>query len=174
MRAGSPMGTIGQTAFYVEWSLEKRIGVLLLEDEEHGGSLVAIFALANEHNPDPEMRPYKDPISAELRETLIVSAAAGTMQIYRYFKAQQMELPVSQFPLGAYPPSKYLRINSRLRSLRRILRQSPLRLLGITGDRECCAPACSREASCPNLHASRPSFHSRQLGAPPVRGARPR
>ena len=36
------------------------------------------------------------------------------------------ELPVSQFPLGAYPPSKYLRINSRLRSLRRILRQSPL------------------------------------------------
>jgi hypothetical protein len=32
------------------------------------------------------------------------------------------ELPVSQFPLGAYPPSKDLRINSRLRSLRRILR----------------------------------------------------
>src|SRR6185503_15838460 len=36
-----------------------------------------------------------------------------------------------------YLPSKYLRINSRLRSLRRILKQSPLRLLGITGDREC-------------------------------------
>ena len=71
-------------------------------------------------------------------------------------------------------PSKYLRINSRLRSLRRILRQSPLRLLGITGDRECCAPACSREASCPNLNASRPSFHSLQLSAPPVRSARPR
>ena len=49
---------------------------------------------------------------------------------------------------------QYLRINSRLRSLRRIPRQSPLRLLGITGDRECCAPACSREASCPNLNAS--------------------
>src|SRR5438876_9188527 len=39
------------------------------------------------------------------------------------------------------PPSKYPRINSRLRSWRRILRRSPLRLLGITGDRECCAPA---------------------------------
>src|SRR6266496_2632403 len=52
------------------------------------------------------------------------------------------ELPVSQFPRGAYLPAKYLRINSRLRSLRRILRQSLLRLLGITGDRECCAPAC--------------------------------
>jgi hypothetical protein len=71
-------------------------------------------------------------------------------------------------------PSKYLRINSRLRSLRRILNQSPLRLLGITGDRECCAPACSREASCPNLNACRPSFHSLQLSAPPVRSARPR
>ena len=35
------------------------------------------------------------------------------------------------------------RIDSRLRSPRRILEQSPLRLPGITGDRECCAPAYS-------------------------------
>ena len=62
---------------------------LLLEDEDHGGSLVAIFALANEHNPDPELRSYRDPISAELREQLIVGAAAGATQIYRYFKAQR-------------------------------------------------------------------------------------
>ena len=62
---------------------------LLLDDEEHGGSLVPIFALANEHNPDPEIRPYKDPISTDLRETLIAGAAAGTTQIYRYFKAQR-------------------------------------------------------------------------------------
>ncbi|MEA2865758.1 MAG: hypothetical protein QOE39_473 [Bradyrhizobium sp.] len=48
----------------------------------------------------------------------------------------------------------------------RVLVQSPLRLLGITGDRECCAPACSREASCPSLNACRPSFHSLQLSAP--------
>ncbi len=41
---------------------------LLLDDEDYGGSLVAIFALANENNPDPEMRSYKDPISADLRE----------------------------------------------------------------------------------------------------------
>jgi len=57
---------------------------------------------------------------------------------------------------------------------RRILGQSPLRLLGITGDRECCAPAYSREASCPSLNACRPSFHSLQLSAPLVRSARPR
>jgi hypothetical protein len=59
---------------------------LLLDDEEHGGSLIPIFALANEHNPDPEMRPYKDPIGTDRRETLIAGAAAGTTQIYRYFK----------------------------------------------------------------------------------------
>ena len=73
---------------------------LLLEDEDHGGSLVAIFALANEHNPDPKMRPYKDPISTELRETLIVSAAAGTTQIYQYFKAQRL---LADDPLGNMP-----------------------------------------------------------------------
>ena len=50
---------------------------LLLEDEDHGGSLVPIFALANEHNPDPEMRPYKHPISAELRETLDCGCGGG-------------------------------------------------------------------------------------------------
>lgn len=72
----------------------------LLDDEDHGGSLVAIFALANEHNPDPEMRPYKDPISTELRETLIVNAAAGTTQIYRYFKAKRF---LNDDPLGNVP-----------------------------------------------------------------------
>jgi hypothetical protein len=56
----------------------------------------------------------------------------------------------------------------------RILRRSPLRLPGTTGDRECCAPAYSREASCPNLNARRPSFHSLQFSAQLVRSARPR
>ena len=60
----------------------------LLADEEHGGWLIPIFALATEHHPDPKMRPYKEPISAELREKLIVGAAAGVTGIYRHFKAQ--------------------------------------------------------------------------------------
>jgi uncharacterized protein len=62
----------------------------LVDDEEHGGSLVPIFALANEHNPDPTMRPYKEPASTELRETLIVGAAAGMNKIYHYFEAQRL------------------------------------------------------------------------------------
>jgi uncharacterized protein len=62
----------------------------LIDDEEHGGSLVPIFALAHENSTDPAMRPYKKPVSAELRETLIVGAAAGMNKIYHYFEAQRL------------------------------------------------------------------------------------
>jgi uncharacterized protein len=70
--------------------LRKEDWAALLDDEEHGGSLVPILALAHEHHPDPEMRPYKEPISAEQREKLIIGAAAGVMNIYRYFRAEQV------------------------------------------------------------------------------------
>jgi uncharacterized protein len=62
----------------------------LMDDEEHGGSLIPILALAHEHHPDPEMRPYKEPISAEMRERLILGAAAGVMAIYDYFEAERI------------------------------------------------------------------------------------
>jgi len=61
-----------------------------LDDGENGGAIVPIFALAHEHDPDPKMRPYKEPITEELRDNLIVSAAAGVMRIYRYFEAQRL------------------------------------------------------------------------------------
>lgn len=62
----------------------------LMDDEEHGGSLVSIFALAHEHHPDPEMRPYSEPINAELRDKLVVGAAAGVMAIYDYFESERL------------------------------------------------------------------------------------
>lgn len=62
----------------------------LLDDEERGGSIVPILTLAHEHDPDPEMRPYKGPISEKLRETLIVGAAAGVTMIYRYFRRERL------------------------------------------------------------------------------------
>jgi uncharacterized protein len=61
----------------------------LLDDEQHGGWLVPIFALAHEHDPDPEMRPYTEPLGTELREKLIVGAAAGLIGIYRHFASQR-------------------------------------------------------------------------------------
>jgi uncharacterized protein len=62
----------------------------LLGDEQRGGWLVPIFALAHEHDPDPTMRPYDEPMSAEMREELIVGAAAAVIGIYRHFKARRL------------------------------------------------------------------------------------
>jgi uncharacterized protein len=61
----------------------------LLNDEQHGGWLVPILSLAHEHNLDAVMRPYKEPVSTEMREKLIVGAAAGVMGIYRHFNAKR-------------------------------------------------------------------------------------
>ena len=54
----------------------------MFEDEDQGGSFIPIFALAYKKYPDPEMRPYKELISQELREGLIIGAAAGIMRLH--------------------------------------------------------------------------------------------
>jgi uncharacterized protein len=61
----------------------------LMDDDENVGALVPVLALAHEHDPDPEMRPYKVPIGSELREKLIVGLAAGVTRVYRYFAAER-------------------------------------------------------------------------------------
>jgi uncharacterized protein len=61
----------------------------LVNDEENGGWLVPIFALAHEHHPDPELRPYKEPVDAERREQLTAGMIAGVRAIYRYFAQQR-------------------------------------------------------------------------------------
>lgn len=66
-----------------------------LDDEENGGLLVPILVPAHEDHPDPEMRPYKEPISTKAREKLIVGVAAGVMRIFDYFEAQRL-LPTLQ------------------------------------------------------------------------------
>ena len=78
------------TGFRRGMEFHKEQWAALLSDEQHGGWLVPIFALAHENDPDPEMRPYKEAISAEKREKLIVGAAAGVTGIYRYFEAQRL------------------------------------------------------------------------------------
>ena len=70
--------------------LRKEHWTPLVNDDEDGGSLIPIFSLAHENDPDPAVRPYKEPVSAKLRETLIVGAAAGMNKIYHYFEAQRL------------------------------------------------------------------------------------
>jgi uncharacterized protein len=47
----------------------------LVNDEQHGGCLIAMMMLYHEHDEDPEMRPT--PISPEKRGQVIVHMAAG-------------------------------------------------------------------------------------------------
>ena len=58
----------------------------LLNDEENGGTLVPVMSLAHENDPDPKMRTYKEPVSPELREKLIMGLTIGAMKIYKYFE----------------------------------------------------------------------------------------
>jgi uncharacterized protein len=61
----------------------------LMNDEEHGGPLVPILALAYENHPDPELRPFDEPIDDAKREELLVGAAAGVMRLYAHFLPQR-------------------------------------------------------------------------------------
>ena len=61
----------------------------VMDDEENGGPFIPIFALAYEDSEDKSLRPYKEPIDTELRENLIVHAAAGVIKFYRYFKERR-------------------------------------------------------------------------------------
>jgi uncharacterized protein len=49
----------------------------LVNDEEHGGCLIPMMMLYDEHDEDPKMRPK--PISTEQREDVIVRMAAGLL-----------------------------------------------------------------------------------------------
>jgi uncharacterized protein len=53
----------------------------LFGDEENGGSLLPLLALAYDHDPDPEMRAYKDGIDAERKEKLILGIATASAHL---------------------------------------------------------------------------------------------
>lgn len=78
------------TGFVRGMDMRRNSWSVLMDDEKHGGSLIPILALAHEHHPDAEMRPYKEPINAEMRERLIAGATAGVMAIYHYFEAERL------------------------------------------------------------------------------------
>jgi uncharacterized protein len=87
-RNGGFLGNDWAAGFTRAMNLRKSEWLSLLNDDDHGGYLVPILALAHEHDPDPEMRPYREPISEERRENLIIGAAAGVINIYRYFRGR--------------------------------------------------------------------------------------
>jgi len=64
----------------------------ILEDDARGGGMIPILALAFEHHPDPDMRPYKEPITTEQRDNLRVGMIAGALQLYRAFAPERRAL----------------------------------------------------------------------------------
>ncbi len=54
-----------------------------LDDDEHAGSIVPMFALAHEDDPDPTLR-FESP-TPEKRDDLLKHMIAGLVKIYEYF-----------------------------------------------------------------------------------------
>jgi len=74
-----------------EWAVAFLFGVHLFEeywkellDDKEGSDLfVAVFILAHENSPDPEMRP--GPINSEQRDEILTLLALSIPRIYNYF-----------------------------------------------------------------------------------------
>ncbi len=63
----------------------------LIHDDEHGGAMVAIMALAYENHADLEMRPFKEPVDDKKRDELMVASAAGVMRMHAHFLSQRKQ-----------------------------------------------------------------------------------
>jgi uncharacterized protein len=85
--------------FHEATLLRKELWADIMHDEKRGGGMVPILALLYENHPDPELRPYSEPISAEKREDLKVGMIAGAFQIYRAFKQERRALASGPRPV---------------------------------------------------------------------------
>ena len=66
----------------------------LAEDEDHGGPMISIWALAYENHPDPEMRPYTEPMSSERREKLLAGLMASAIKLHHHFHERRQTEPI--------------------------------------------------------------------------------
>jgi uncharacterized protein len=65
---------------------------LLFDDAEHAGALEPIMALAFEHHPDPDMRPYLEQTDPEQREAWLAAISPAVSEIYRFFATLRQQL----------------------------------------------------------------------------------
>ncbi len=79
----------------------------LFHDDNKFGMMIPILALYHEHDPDPEMRSYAEPVSAELREKLLAGLSASVMKIHRHLApAREMNANASTARAGSTQHSK--------------------------------------------------------------------
>lgn len=86
---GTSPGNDWANGFLSATRLRSQIWGDLMNDEEYGGPLIPIMALAYENHPDPEMRPFDKPIDEAQRQELIIGAAAGVMRLHAHFLPQR-------------------------------------------------------------------------------------
>ena len=79
------MPTTGHAASYVALICIMKAGKNCSPMKDMASPFVPILALAYEHDPEPEMLPYKDNIDAELRDKLILGISGAVTAHYRYF-----------------------------------------------------------------------------------------
>jgi len=75
----------------------------LINDEENGGIFVPLFALAHEHDPDPELRP--NPIDEDQRNLMLATISASLGGAFEYF-AQHRRQPLTDSHTGQAMPKK--------------------------------------------------------------------
>jgi uncharacterized protein len=69
----------------------------IAHDEDNGRPMIPIWALAYENHPDPNMRPYTEPMSSERREELLAGLMASAIQLHRHFHERgQTELFIAK------------------------------------------------------------------------------
>jgi uncharacterized protein len=59
-------------------------------DEDKFAMLLPVMALAHEHDPDPEMRPWKTPPDDNFRESVITGLAVSAQKLYDYFRPHRI------------------------------------------------------------------------------------
>lgn len=75
----------------------------LLGDDDEFARFIPILALVHEHDPDPTMRPYPEPMTEEQREHLLLGVSAMVTDIYRYFaphRRRAFEARMETVPAG--------------------------------------------------------------------------
>lgn len=78
---------------------------LLFDDEVQAQALEPILALAFEHHPDPEMRPYIDGTDPQQREQWLAGISPSVTAIYQFFAAIREELEREELEEDTSKPS---------------------------------------------------------------------
>ena len=89
---GVAKGNYWALGFMKGTELNRALWADLFSHDVVASEMIPIFALRYENDENPDLRPYKDPISDDQRKELLVSMIAGVKNLYDLFRAAEDEL----------------------------------------------------------------------------------